>query len=368
MKILRYCLLSLLATQAFSQESNDIARRSDFLNRSDYMRREFLLTRSDVQKQGGLHERFAALNVRMLTWARSWGNIKSLIENPPSTSLFAMEKLFGAELNKQLDFFADIELEMMRLKLDLDAVNARLSSLKPLDYRIEHYELGNQGQAALEKQIAELSAAVAAEAQDLGATIDRVNEAIVSLRIALSAKIAVIWSKKGIETLDVILRTLDEWKVSVALLEPLERSFLEALGSYQKSYSRDRLMAAVDYGRAFESKCQSAEKDINALAIADRYKEAEIERFKKTCASPLKAIALISKSPAKYMAGAIGKRKARIENICSSDQSFTMNCRLYSAVSGLSAEQIQAMPEENLRQLEAIYNAIESNKRRGNLF
>jgi hypothetical protein len=361
--------LALWSVHAFSQETNDLARRSDFLNRADYMKREYDLLRSDLMKESGVNARLAEMLTRLSSWVAAWGNVKSLIDNPPAITLSEMEIRLGEVMNAQTDVFAGLQLDLLHLMLELNEMEARLGSLRPIEYRIEHYSLGDQGQNLLEKRIGELRMSVQSQSHKLADTITRINEAVKLLRVAFDAKISVVWAQKGIATLNEIMRMVDELDVATKLLAPVESSLLDSLGKYQIAYSTDRLMEAVDKGQILQKKCQSMEADVNGLAIADRYKKAAIVRFSTLCDAPARVINLIKADPGKYVASAIiNKRKPRIENVCKSDMSYTMNCGLYGSISRLRKDQIQAMPVENLRQLEAIYSAIEANKRRGNIF
>lgn len=366
---LAFAVLLFLPSLGLANETNDIARRTDYLNRADAMNREYLLIRSDVDRANGLRSRFDAISVRLSTWIKSWDGILTYLKNPPDMSLQAIEKVVGDKVNSVSDLFHQIDVDATQLILDLQDHETRLRILGTIGYSIEAYDLGKTYQDRAEARNVELANSLKEQISGLRSTMDAFRGAMQHLRTALSAKIAALWAAKGIATLDESLHKVDELFVALDLVDDLESKLILALGKFQSAQKYSKMIEASDSLRLFLDSCKTQEAELKKLPIGDSYKERSLARFKTLCSTHQLVYDKMTKDLGLTVYTGYAARSKRIANVCSNEAtSGTMNCKLYTSIANLSEKTVRSLRPENFLQLEQILNAVENNNRSGRIF
>lgn len=351
---------ALNAGDSSTEATTSFARRADALRKVRELDATYQKARDQLYfGSGGIIAAYDTLNEKTLAWSAEWKRIYAFIDASSNLSSYDAQRKVAELLVAQSEALSAISGLRERSGRAITAARELLKAAPRVSYAIEGYE---DAYGALVASVDRLDATLARLDQESKAEAERLANAGPQIGHALEQKLKAFLLARNINNLDQAITSVEAMFLSEQLLAPLERRVRERYLNFMKTYLAGRVFRLDLELAELRDACRSTEVDINAQPVSQDYKVTAIQRVRSTCADADGKVAFLHSSEVslpKLVASAHERRRQKAQAACQTTTPQALNCAMFPWLAQATKEEIEAMPEAQLRNLELAWDVLE---------
>ena len=335
-------------------------RQADALRRVKELNATYGKVRDQILLgEGGITQLSQTINEETLAWSQEWKTIYQFIDASTRLSPSEVQNKVAINLINQTERIAKISNLRSRMSRLIESGRRQLASAPRVSYAIIGFEAQY---SALETSIDRLDATLK-RIYDEGQTMNnRLETTSPRIHHALVQRLKANLLSNGSDNLEKSIAAVEAMFAAERVVAPIETRLREKYLSTMKYFLAGRIFRLDLELVELKKQCSESEINVAALPIDSSYKQDAVRRIRATCDEASgKGEYLHSNniSIPRLVAGAHQRRLKNASITCSSSTPQAFNCKMLPWLSQVTTEKVEAMPDQQLRNLELAWDVLE---------